>query len=348
MKYKLLGHSGLKVSEICLGTMTFGTEFGWGSSKEESEKVFRTYAEKGGNFLDTANYYTKGTSETFLGEFIKTQRERFVIGTKYTLNTNPADPNAGGNHRKNMRQAVDASLKRLRTDYIDIYWVHAWDTMTPIEEVMRGLDDLVRMGKILYIGISDMPAWLVSRGNTLAEWRGWTPFAALQLQYSLIERTIEREFFPMAEELDLAITAWSPLGGGLLAGKYSQQNDAKPSNARYTVNPTWGQRFLTERNHSIANAVQALAKEIGRTPSQVAIRWTMQKNKRVIPIIGAKKEGQLEENLASLDFSLTDEQMQRLDDASKIDLGFPYDFLQLKNMKELVHGAAFESIEKRL
>src|SRR6188472_3405035 len=225
MKYSLLGKSGLRVSELCLGAMTFGEEWGWGASKEECHKIFNAYVDAGGNFIDTANKYTEGTSEKYIGEFIESDRDRFVLATKYTSNTRRGDPNAGGNHRKNMTQSLEASLKRLNTDYIDLYWVHAWDPLTPIEEMMRALDDMVRAGKILYIGISDAPAWIVSQANTVANLRGWTEFTGLQIEYSLIERTPERELLPMASALDIGVTAWSPLGGGVLTGKYNNKSE---------------------------------------------------------------------------------------------------------------------------
>src|SRR5271165_6018997 len=220
MKYRLLGKSGLRVSEAALGTMTFGDERGWGSPKAEAQKIYETYREAGGNFIDTANFYTGGTSETFVGELIKGHRDSVVLATKYSSAAPGNDPNAAGNHRKNMMQALEASLKRLRTDYIDLYWVHIWDQITPVEEVMRGLDDLVRAGKVLYTGISDAPAWWVAQANTLAELRGWTPFIGLQIEYNLLERTVERELIPMAKALNIGVTAWSPLAGGVLTGKY--------------------------------------------------------------------------------------------------------------------------------
>ncbi len=215
MRYKLLGKSGLRVSELCLGTMTFGEDWGWGSSKEESRKVYDAFLEAGGNFIDTANVYTNGTSEKLLGEFMTGHRDKIVLATKYTNAAPGNDPNAAGNHRKSMMQAVEASLKRLKTDYIDLYWLHIWDQITPIEEVMRAFDDLVRQGKILYAGVSDMPAWIVAKANTLAELRGWTSFVGLQIEYSLIERTPERDLLPMAADLGLGVTAWSPLAGGI-------------------------------------------------------------------------------------------------------------------------------------
>src|ERR1700731_1674573 len=216
VKCRLLGKSGLRVSEASLGTMTFGDEWGWGSPKAEAQKIYETYRETGGNFVDTANFYTGGTSEKFLGEFMQGHRESVVVATKYSNAAPGNDPNAAGNHRKSMIQAVEASLKRLQTDYIDLYWVHIWDQITPFEEVMRGLDDLVRQGKVLYIGISDAPAWWIAQANTLARLRGWSPFVGLQIEYSLIERTVERELIPMAKALKLGVTAWSPLSGGVL------------------------------------------------------------------------------------------------------------------------------------
>lgn len=346
MRYKLFGNSGLRVSELCLGTMTFGEEWGWGASKPESRQVFDAFVQAGGNFIDTANHYTNGTSETYLGEFIAAERERFVLATKYTLNGRPDDPNGGGNHRKSMVQAINASLKRLGTDYIDIYWLHAWDFMTPVEEVMRAFDDLVRAGKVLYIGISDAPAWIVSRANTLAELRGWSAFVGLQIQYSLIERTPERDLLPMARALDIAVTAWGPLGGGLLTGKYNPEADKSvAAEARYTVSP-WGQALMQDRNFGIAAAVVKLARELGRTPSQVAINWVRQQQwGGIIPILGARKLSQLQDNLASLDFTLTDEQLQRLDAASAIELGFPHDFLASEGVQQVIYGNTLPLID---
>ncbi len=273
MRYLLLGRSGLRVSEMCLGTMTFGEDWGWGSNKDESRRVFETFAEAGGNFLDTANLYTNGTSERMLGEFLAGRRERFVITTKYTLNMQADDPNAGGNHRKNMTQSLEASLKRLGVDYIDLYLIHAWDFLTPVDEIMRALDDAVRAGKVLYVGVSDAPAYAVARANTLAELRGWTPFVSLQIPYSLIERTPERELIPMAAEMGLTVTPWAPLGGGVLTGKY--RGDC--AGARYADNNAWSETYLTERNLAIGDAVCHLASEIGRSPAQVALNWLRQR-----------------------------------------------------------------------
>lgn len=346
MRYKLLGRSGLKVSELCLGTMTFGEDWGegFGSNKKESKKVFDAFLEAGGNFLDTANLYTNGTSETFVGEFMKGRREKCVLATKYALTMNPEDPNASGSHRKNMMQSLDASLKRLKTDYVDLYWIHAWDSIFHPEEVMRALDDMVRAGKILYIGASDMPAWVVSQCNTMADIRGWTPFIALQLEYSLIERTIEREFFPMSKELDLSILAWSPLGMGVLTGKYSQSN---PKNSRFTKGfDEIANFYLSERNLKIGAAVVKMAKEIGVSPAQVALAWIRQKAKNIIPIIGAKNIKHLEDNLESLNLQLSDSQMEKLNTMSQIEVGFPYDFLSRDYMRHNTHGKFYDLIDR--
>jgi aryl-alcohol dehydrogenase-like predicted oxidoreductase len=339
MEYRLFGHTGLRVSELCLGAMTFGPEWGWGADQEESRGIFEAFTEAGGNFIDTANHYTSGTSERYVGDFIRSERHRYVVATKYTLNARPEDPNAGGNHRKSLVQALEGSLKRLGTDYIDVYWIHAWDFLTPVDEIMRALDDAVRAGKILYVGVSDAPAWAMARANTLAEWKGWSAFAGLQIQYSLVERTPERELLPMAAELGLAIAAWSPLGGGVLSGKY-RQGQERPKDTRFS-GPGWGDAFLTERNLSIAGTVLAVAEDLDRSPSQVALAWLRQrKSNVVIPILGAKKLSQFQDNLTSLELQLPEEQLARLDEASAISLGFPHDFLATPMVHQLVHGTA--------
>ena len=383
MKYYLLGKSGLRVSEICLGTMTFGKEWGWGASKEESRKIFDAYVDAGGNFIDTANIYTNGTSEKYVGDFASYDRERFVIATKYTSNTRAGDPNAGGNHRKNMVQSLEASLRRLNTDYIDLYWVHAWDQTTPIEEMMRALDDMIKSGKILYIGISDAPAWIVSQANTLANLKGWTEFASIQIEYNLIERTSERELLPMANALDIGITAWSPLGSGVLTGKYNKSSNKALLNN--IVNKDYNQKesttndsktrtissssisdeqndnrlnvasfseisntLLKARNLRIAEEVVNIAQEIKRTPSQVALNWIRQSKKifrnKIIPIIGAKNLVQINDNLACMEFVLSDDQIQRLNEVSKIELGFPHDFLSTDAIRNIIYGGTYSSI----
>ncbi len=318
MKYRLMGNSGLRVSELALGAMTFGTQ-GWGADKAESLRVYEGFREAGGNFIDTANIYSGGTSETFLGEFLAEDRERVVLATKYTGQTRSRDVNAAGNSRKNMMDSLHASLRRLRTDYVDLYWVHARDFTTPIEEVMRGLDDLVRQGKVLYVGVSDTPAWEVARANTLASLRGWSPFVGLQIRYSLLDRAVERELLPMARALDLTITPWDTLGSGILAGKYND-NPAEAGRAKL-------RGFVSERALGIAAEVIKVAQELGRTPAQVALNWVRQGPGVIVPLVGARMRAQLDDNLGCLAFELSPEAKQRLDDASKIELGFPHEFL---------------------
>jgi aryl-alcohol dehydrogenase-like predicted oxidoreductase len=340
MNYKLLGRSGLRVSELALGTMTFGEDWGFGASKEESKKIFNAFVEAGGNFVDTAVNYTNGTSEKYVGEFIREKREQFVVATKYTLNTRPHDPNGGGNHRKNLVQSVEMSLKQLQTDYIDLLWLHAWDFMTPVEEVMRALDDLVRSGKILYVGVSDTPAWIVSQANMLSTLRGWTPFIGLQVEYNLLQRTPERELLPMARALDIGVTAWAPMAGGALTGKYSN-----PSSEKGRLSPQSAR--LNERNRAIAAVVEEIAKELAVSPAQVAINWVRQQAGTVIPLIGAKREEQMKDNLGSLAFCLSETHLTQLNEASKIELGFPHDFLASESVLNAIHGKTFEKIEKK-
>ncbi|MCG3174211.1 MAG: Aldo-keto reductase YhdN [Myxococcota bacterium] len=333
MNYRLLGRSGLRVSELCLGTMTFGEAWGFGEGVEESHRVFKTFVDQGGNFIDTAINYQNGASEEMVGKFVAGERNRYVIATKYTLSTNPADPNASGNHRKNLMRCVEASLRRMNTDYIDLLWVHAWDKITPVEEVMRGLDDVVRAGKVHYIGVSDTPAWVVSQANTLAELRGWTRFVGLQIEYSLIERTPERDLLPMARALDIAVTPWGAVGGGLLTGKYRRGQEV-PDSKRKDFN-----NFrLNDRNFAIADEVAAVAAELGKSASQVALNWVRQQPGVVIPIAGARTGKQIEDNLACLSFMLSPEHLERLNKASAITLGFPHDFLSWPYVQELVNG----------
>lgn len=343
MRYKLFGRSGLRVSEICLGTMTFGEEWGFGAPKEECRKIFEEFAGAGGNFIDTANMYTNGTSERFVGEFLGKERDRFVLATKYTLSMKADDPNASGNHRKNLVQSLDASLARLRTDYIDLFWLHAWDFMTPVEEVMRALDDVVRAGKVRYIGVSDTPAWIVSRANTLAELRGWTSFVGLQLEYSLIQRSVERELIPMANALDIAVTAWGAIGGGVLSGKYSgKPGKVKATDSRRKESNLWR---ISERNLEIAREVEEVAREIRRTPSQVALAWVRQQRGVMIPILGVRTHAQLRDNLGCLEVSLDPKQLDRLHRVSAIEMGFPYDFLAMDMAKKAVYGETFPLID---
>ncbi len=336
LRYKLLGRSGLRVSELALGTMTFGTDWGWGADKDECSRVFDAFVDAGGNLIDTANRYTFGTSERFVGEFIRGDRDRFVLATKFTITNQEGDPNASGNQRKNLMRSVRESMERLGTDYIDLLWVHMWDPLTPIEELMRGLDDMVRSGRVHYVGISDAPAWVVSRANTMADHMGWTPFTALQIRYSLIDRTPERDLMPMARALDLAVTPWAVLGAGLLTGKYTRGE--LTGEERLKVEPWRAESVLTERNMAIAKEVDALAEEMGATPSQVALGWMRQRPGVVIPIVGARTRAHLEDNLGCLDVELTPEQVDRLDEASAFELGFPHDFLASDLVRNLMYG----------
>jgi aryl-alcohol dehydrogenase-like predicted oxidoreductase len=336
MRYRLLGRSGVRVSELALGAMTFGTETGFGVDKDESRAVYDAFREAGGNFIDTANVYAAGTSETFLGEFMGQERERIVLATKYTGGMRSRDVNAVGNSRKNMMDSVHASLKRLNTDYIDLYWVHARDYLTPIEEVMRGLDDLVSQGKVLYVGVSDTPAWVVSQANTLAELRGWTQFVGLQIRYSLVDRTVERELLPMARALDLAVTPWGIVGSGILTGKYNKDPETE---GRMQM-----RGGATERGLAIAAEAIAVAEELDATPSQVAIAWVRAGQGNIIPLVGARTRDQLVENLGCLEVELSDDQLSRLNEASSISPGFPHDMLgpQVEGLKRRIdnHRAA--------
>lgn len=328
MRYKLLGKSGLRVSELCLGTMTFGADWGWGADRDESKRQFDYFAEQGGNFIDTANLYTNGSSERLVGEFIHSDREHFVVATKYTLTPAARQgderirPNSSGNHRKNMMQAVEASLKRLNTDYIDILYLHAWDYMTPVQEVMRGLDDLVRMGKVLYLAISDTPAYIVAEANTLADLRGWSRFLGIQVPYSLLERDLEREILPMAKHHEMAVLPWGILRAGVLTGKFLKEGSEPTRVDRATLN-------LTREQVNVVKEVVKIAEKVGRSPSQVAINWVRQQQHRaqIIPILGARTLEQLKDNMAVLEWSLTDAQLERLSKVSAIPLGFPHSFL---------------------
>lgn len=341
MKYRLIGNSGLRVSEISLGTMTFGEDWGWGSSKDEARKIYDAYRAEGGNFIDTANLYTNGTSENFIGDFMRDHRQSVVLATKYTNCAPGDDANASGNHRKSMVQALEASLLRLKTDYIDLYWLHIWDQMTPVEEVMRAFDDLVRQGKVLYIGVSDAPAWWIAQANTLAELRGWTQFIGLQIEYSLIERTVERELIPMAKAFNLGLVAWSPLAGGLLSGKYHSGSD---KDARYTTDMGKSFKRKGERVDRIVVALQKVSQQVGRSPAQVALAWLRYRDIPVIPIIGARRVAQLQDNLSSLELTLTPEQLSTLNEASAIEMGFPHDFFENEMVKTFAYGGLRDKI----
>jgi len=329
--YRLLGRSGLRVSPLALGTMTFGVGQGWGTDEAEAERILGRYAERGGNSIDTANFYANGESERMLGRLLGDRRQGFVVATKYSLTMRPGDPNASGNHRKNMVQAVEDSLRRLQTDYIDLLYLHVWDGRTPVDEILRAFDDLVRAGKILYAGLSDTPAWQASRMQAIAELRGWTPLVALQLPYNLTERTVERDLLPMAAEMGMGVLPWSPLAGGVLSGKYRAEDLARTAGAgsamdsRKDINLATGR--LSERNLAIAAVVSQIATELGRTPAQVALAWTLLHPAVASPILGTRTLAQLDDNLGALELSFSAEQIARLDAVSRIELGFPHAFL---------------------
>lgn len=346
MRYKLLGRSGLRVSELCLGTMTFGEEWGFGANGDESRAMYDAFREAGGNFVDTANIYTNGTSETMLGEFMEDHRDSIVLATKYSNSGVMGDPNAGGNNRKAMMREVEASLKRLKTDYIDLYWMHIWDKLTPIEEVMRGFEDLVKSGKVHYIGISDAPAWYAARANTLAELRGWTQFVGLQIEYNLLERTAENELLPMAKSLGLTVTPWSPLAGGWLAGKYLDTANEDGKTGRFSaVGSMEALPTDQQRNIKISQEVVNIAKEIGVSASQVALAWFRHNDASMIPIVGTRKLSQLKDNLSSLEVKISPEQMNRLNEVSKIQPIFPNNFFNRSFVPKFVYGDLRDKID---
>jgi aryl-alcohol dehydrogenase-like predicted oxidoreductase len=340
--YRLLGRSGLRVSPLALGALTFGADWGWGSERDEARQIFDAYLDRGGNFIDTANQYTNGTSERLVGEFANGLRDRLVIATKYTLSTRPGDPNSGGNHRKSMVQSVETSLRRLNTDYIDLLYLHAWDGTTPVDEVMRAMDDLVRAGKVLYVGISDTPAWQVARMQTMADLRGWSPLVALQIEYSLIERTVERDLIPMAAELGMGVIPWSPLASGVLAGKYTLADLDHGGGSAEAIgtrkNMAVANGALSERGLAIADVVKKVAADIGTTPSQVALAWTMHNPAVTAPIIGARTPAQLVDNLGALEVRIPDDALASLEQASAIQLGFPHEFLARPTTRNNIFG----------
>ncbi|HSW11886.1 MAG TPA: aldo/keto reductase [Solimonas sp.] len=339
--YRLLGRSGLRVSPLALGTMTFGAGPGWGSDEAEAAKIFGLYAERGGNSIDTANFYGNGESERMVAKLVSGQRDRFVIATKYSLTMRPGDPNACGNHRKNMLRSVEDSLRRLGSDYIDLLYLHVWDSRTPVEEILRAFDDLVRAGKVLYVGLSDSPAWQASRMQAIAELRGWSPLVALQIPYNLTERTVERDLIPMAAEMGMGVLPWSPLAGGVLSGKY-QQSDLTPPEAtpqfgsRKSINVATGR--LSERNLAITQVLKTVSDELGCTPAQAALAWTLLNPAVTSPILGTRTLAQLQDNLGALDVSFSTDQVARLDAASRVDRGFPHEFLASPAMNTMFGG----------
>ncbi|WP_242352293.1 MULTISPECIES: aldo/keto reductase [Anaeromyxobacter] len=320
--YVTLGRSGLRVSPLCLGAMTFGEDLGWGSSVEESQRIMDRYIERGGNFIDTANFYTKSHSEKIIGDHLgrhAARRDRLVLATKFSGNLYPGDPNGGGSGRKSILAACENSLRRLQTDYIDLYWLHNWDVHTPIEETMAALDDLVRAGKVRYLGVSDTPAWKIAEANVLARFRGWSAFIGLQIEYSLLERSVEQELVPMALELGLGITPWSPLKSGALSGKYTRRNagQVKTDRAQFL------ESFLNERTYATVDALEAIARAHQSTVARVALAWLRQRPGVTSTIIGARRWEQLEDNLASLEVELTADERGRLDALTQPTFGFP-------------------------
>ena len=342
--YTTLGRSGLRVSPLCLGTMTFGTEWGWGSEESAARAIFDRYIDAGGNFVDTADGYTGGKSEEMVGKFIadRNLRDRVVLATKFTFNTDPPNPNAGGNGRKNIYRALEGSLRRLRTDYVDLYWLHAWDTITPVEEVVSTLNDLVREGKILHYGFSDTPAWYVARAYTLAEREAKERLIALQLEYSLVERNIEREHIPAAQELGLAVCPWSPLAGGFLSGKYKRQGNTGDGDGRLEKtkdqdNPAF--KKFTEQNWKILDVLLDVAKQIGRPAAQVALNWAATQPGITSTIIGASKPAQLDDNLSSIEFTIPSELRNRLNEVSAPASLHPYIFFE-PFIQGMIHGSS--------
>jgi aryl-alcohol dehydrogenase-like predicted oxidoreductase len=319
--------------------MTFGEELGTGASKEVSRQIYDRYREAGGNFLDTANIYTVGTSERMLGEFIAAEREQVVVASKYSMSTNLAEPNCSGNHRKNMAQALEASLTRLNTDYLDIFWVHGWDQITRVDEVMRGLDDLVRAGKVLHLGASNLPAWWISQANTLANERNMTAFSALQLHYNLVERSIEADFFDLAAAQDMALTAWSPLAGGLLTGKFNRDADQSAASDARLYKATYGPAMLAEHRLQIAEGLAELAKTIGCEPVQLALAWLLHRPQgSVIPILGARTLEQFDANMACLDVSLNATQIEELDALAAPPPTYPASLFKTDFYRQMMHG----------
>jgi aryl-alcohol dehydrogenase-like predicted oxidoreductase len=320
--YVTLGRSGLRVSPQCLGAMTFGEDLGWGSSVEESQQIIDRFIELGGNFIDTANFYTKSHSEKIIGDHVgrhAARRDRLVIATKFSGNLYPGDPNGGGSSRKSIVAACEQSLRRLQTDYIDLYWLHNWDAHTPIEETMSALEDLVKSGKVRYLGVSDTPAWKIAEANVTARFRGWSAFIGLQIEYSLLERTVEQELVPMARELGLGITPWSPLKSGALSGKYTRNNAGQAKGDRSLLLT----QFLNEKTYGVVDELEVIARAHESTVARVALAWVQAQPGVTSTIIGARRLTQLEENVKALDVRLTAEEQGRLDALTKPTLGFP-------------------------
>lgn len=342
--FRTLGRSGLAVSPLALGTMTFGTPR-WGSPDDVSQSIFNAYVDAGGNFVDTADVYSGGRSEELIGGYVadRTLRDKLVLATKFSFGTEDGNPNAGGNGRKNMHRALEGSLRRLRTDYVDLYWMHVWDFATPVEEVLQSLGDLQRAGKIRYFGFSNLPAWYAAKAATLAAAHFIPGPIALQMEYSLVERGIEREHLPAARECGLGITPWSPLAGGFLAGKYQRAGIGARGEGRLSGSNPFDGPFtkFTDRNWRILDALQAVAVEAARPPAQIALAWASAKPGITSLLLGAGKVEQLHDNLASLDVRVTPDQLRALDEASALDSAFFYGSLT-DEVKRSVFGAAVQ------
>jgi aryl-alcohol dehydrogenase-like predicted oxidoreductase len=298
--------------------MTFGTEWGWGAEEATCREIYAAYREAGGTFIDTANLYTNGSSEEIVGRLVANERDAVVLSTKFTMTGDKADLNSGGSHRKSLRRSLETSLRRMGTDYVDLLWVHAWDQCTPAEETLRALDDVVRAGKVLAIGVSNTPAWVVSRSDAIAELRGWTPYCGLQLEYSLLARDADRELLPMARALGLETCAWSPLGMGLLSGKAASK-PATSESTRRSVQASPSQQ-------PVIDLTAEIAAELGVSSARVAVAWVFQQG--LIPMLGARTLAQIEDNLASAEFKLDQSQLERLDAATNPELGYPHEFLR--------------------
>jgi aryl-alcohol dehydrogenase-like predicted oxidoreductase len=325
--YVTLGRSGLRVSPLCLGAMTFGEDLGWGTSVEESQQIIDRYTELGGNFIDTANFYTRSHSEKIIGDHIgrhPARRDRLVIATKFSGNLYPGDPNGGGSSRKSLISACENSLRRLQTDYLDLYWLHIWDANTPIDETMAALDDLVRAGKVRYIGVSDTPAWKIVQANLIARFRGWSAFVGLQIEYSLLERDVEQELVPMASEFGLGITPWSPLKGGALSGKYTRRNAGQRNAGRGAMVDA----FLNENTYAVIDELEVIANAHETTVASVALAWVQAQPAVSSVIIGARRLSQLDDNVRAVDVNLGADELARLDALTKPTFGFPHNMLQ--------------------
>ncbi|PXW27496.1 aldo/keto reductase [Paraburkholderia caballeronis] len=341
MRYRLFGkHTGLRVSELVLGAGSFGTRWGHGAEPDEARRIFDAYADAGGNFIDTANGYQFGQSEEILGELLAGRRDEFVLATKFTMRTdNTSGLLVTGNSRKAMVASVEASLKRLKTDRIDLYWAHVSDGVTPVEEIVRGFDDLVRAGKILYAGLSDFPAWRVARAATIAELRGAAPIAGLQVEHSLVERSTEQELLPAGHALGLGVVAWSPLGGGMLTGKYRHGEKGRAEG--------FGGRVFQAENSpqrtAVLDTLIAIAQDAGVTPGEIAIAWVAAKGS--LPIIGPRTLAQLENNLAAANVTLSPQQIARLDEVSAIPFGFPYTVINDPETRQLYTGGKADQFD---